>query len=54
VRTTLAGLERAVAEERIRPPSVWVVGDVVTLGTAPAAGSARVAAPPDDAEPADD
>src|SRR5919199_283313 len=31
VRTTLAGLERTVAEERIRPPSVWVVGDVVTL-----------------------
>jgi uroporphyrin-III C-methyltransferase/precorrin-2 dehydrogenase/sirohydrochlorin ferrochelatase len=54
VRTTLAGLARAVAEERIRPPSVWVVGDVVTLGTAPATGSARVAAPPDDAEPADD
>jgi siroheme synthase len=40
VRTTLAGLARTVAEEGIRPPAVWVVGDVVglTAGTpAPAA-----------------
>jgi uroporphyrin-III C-methyltransferase len=32
VRTTLAGLARTLAEEGIRPPAVWVVGDVVALG----------------------
>jgi uroporphyrin-III C-methyltransferase/precorrin-2 dehydrogenase/sirohydrochlorin ferrochelatase len=31
VRTTLADLPRTVAEESIRPPSVWVVGAVVGL-----------------------
>jgi uroporphyrin-III C-methyltransferase/precorrin-2 dehydrogenase/sirohydrochlorin ferrochelatase len=31
VRTTLADLPRTVTEETIRPPSVWVVGDVVSL-----------------------
>jgi len=31
VRTTLAGLAKTVAEEDIRPPAVWVVGDVVGL-----------------------
>jgi uroporphyrin-III C-methyltransferase/precorrin-2 dehydrogenase/sirohydrochlorin ferrochelatase len=32
VRTTLGGLAQTVAEERIRPPAVWVVGEVVGLG----------------------
>ncbi len=31
VRTTLAALPRAVADEGIRPPAVWVVGAVVGL-----------------------
>jgi uroporphyrin-III C-methyltransferase/precorrin-2 dehydrogenase/sirohydrochlorin ferrochelatase len=31
VRTTLADLARAVDAEAIRPPAVWVVGDVVGL-----------------------
>jgi uroporphyrin-III C-methyltransferase/precorrin-2 dehydrogenase/sirohydrochlorin ferrochelatase len=31
VRTTLADLPRAVDAETIRPPAVWVVGDVVGL-----------------------
>ncbi|MFD2091631.1 uroporphyrinogen-III C-methyltransferase [Blastococcus deserti] len=31
VRTTLAGLPRAVVDEGIRPPAVWVVGAVVGL-----------------------
>jgi uroporphyrin-III C-methyltransferase/precorrin-2 dehydrogenase/sirohydrochlorin ferrochelatase len=31
VRTTLEGLARTVAEEGIRPPAVWVVGEVVAL-----------------------
>jgi uroporphyrin-III C-methyltransferase/precorrin-2 dehydrogenase/sirohydrochlorin ferrochelatase len=31
VRTTLGGLARTVAEEGIRPPAVWVVGEVVAL-----------------------
>jgi uroporphyrin-III C-methyltransferase/precorrin-2 dehydrogenase/sirohydrochlorin ferrochelatase len=35
VRTTLAGLARTMTDEGIRPPAVWVVGDVVAL-TAPA------------------
>jgi uroporphyrin-III C-methyltransferase/precorrin-2 dehydrogenase/sirohydrochlorin ferrochelatase len=32
LRTTLTGLARTIAEERVRPPAVWVVGDVVALG----------------------
>ncbi len=32
VRTTLAGLARTLTEEGIRPPAVWVVGEVVSLG----------------------
>jgi uroporphyrin-III C-methyltransferase/precorrin-2 dehydrogenase/sirohydrochlorin ferrochelatase len=32
VRTTLAGLAQTLADEEIRPPAVWVVGDVVSLG----------------------
>ncbi|WP_281270340.1 uroporphyrinogen-III C-methyltransferase [Geodermatophilus normandii] len=32
VRTTLAGLARTLTEEGIRPPAVWVVGEVVALG----------------------
>ncbi|MGY1855202.1 uroporphyrinogen-III C-methyltransferase [Modestobacter sp. SYSU DS0290] len=36
VRTTLVGLGRAIADEGIRPPAVWVVGDVVGLGAPPA------------------
>jgi uroporphyrin-III C-methyltransferase len=31
VRTTLAGLGKTLAEEGIRPPAVWVVGEVVRL-----------------------
>jgi len=31
VRTTLADLPRTVAAEGIRPPAVWVVGEVVGL-----------------------
>ena len=31
VRTTLAGLARTMADEGIRPPAVWVVGQVVAL-----------------------
>jgi uroporphyrin-III C-methyltransferase/precorrin-2 dehydrogenase/sirohydrochlorin ferrochelatase len=31
VRTTLAGLGKSLAEEGIRPPAVWVVGEVVRL-----------------------
>ncbi len=31
VRTTLAGLARTLADEDIRPPAVWVVGEVVRL-----------------------
>jgi uroporphyrin-III C-methyltransferase/precorrin-2 dehydrogenase/sirohydrochlorin ferrochelatase len=34
VRTTLAALPRTLAEEDVRPPSVWVVGDVVGLDRA--------------------
>ena len=32
VRTTLAGLAATIVEEDVRPPAVWVVGDVVALG----------------------
>lgn len=31
LRTTLAGLARTMADEGVRPPAVWVVGDVVDL-----------------------
>ena len=31
VRTTLAGLGKTLADEGIRPPAVWVVGEVVRL-----------------------
>jgi uroporphyrin-III C-methyltransferase/precorrin-2 dehydrogenase/sirohydrochlorin ferrochelatase len=34
VRTTLAELPQAIADERIHPPAVWVVGDVVGLAVA--------------------
>jgi uroporphyrin-III C-methyltransferase/precorrin-2 dehydrogenase/sirohydrochlorin ferrochelatase len=34
VRTTLAGLGQALAEEGVRPPAVWVVGEVVALSAA--------------------
>ena len=44
VRTTLAGLAQAVADEGIRPPAVWVVGDVVGL----TAGAAVPAADDDE------
>ncbi|SDC42034.1 uroporphyrinogen-III C-methyltransferase [Geodermatophilus telluris] len=39
VRTTLTGLARALADEGVRPPAVWVVGEVVRLATEP--GPAR-------------
>ena len=32
LRTTLADLPRTLAENEVRPPSVWVVGEVVGLG----------------------
>ena len=49
VRTTLADLPRAVVDEDVRPPAVWVVGDVVALGAArdDAVHAAAVAAPPE-------
>ena len=34
VRTTLAGLAQTLADEDIRPPAVWVVGEVVRLTAA--------------------
>src|SRR3954449_1444534 len=47
VRTTLDGLAKTVADEGIRPPAVWVVGDVVGL----TAGARHVpAGTSDDAE----
>src|SRR5690242_18909871 len=50
VRTTLDGLAKAMAEEGVRPPAVWVVGDVVGLG----AGEQHApAGPADDAEDED-
>jgi uroporphyrin-III C-methyltransferase/precorrin-2 dehydrogenase/sirohydrochlorin ferrochelatase len=42
LRTTLAGLGRTIEEEDVRPPAVWVVGDVVAL----AADLAPPPAPP--------
>jgi siroheme synthase len=48
--STLADLDKTVAEEGIRPPAVWVVGDVVSL-----IGGARVPPAADrDPEPLDD
>jgi len=32
LRTTLAGLAQTITDEAVRPPAVWVVGDVVSLG----------------------
>jgi uroporphyrin-III C-methyltransferase/precorrin-2 dehydrogenase/sirohydrochlorin ferrochelatase len=32
LRTTLAGLGQTIADEGVRPPAVWVVGEVVSLG----------------------
>jgi uroporphyrin-III C-methyltransferase/precorrin-2 dehydrogenase/sirohydrochlorin ferrochelatase len=50
VRTTLDGLAKTMADEGIRPPAVWVVGDVVGL----TAGGRHVpAGTSDDAEDAD-
>ncbi|MGY1615241.1 uroporphyrinogen-III C-methyltransferase [Geodermatophilus sp. SYSU D00691] len=46
VRTTLDGLAKTMAEEGVRPPAVWVVGDVVAL-------PGRSLAPADDAEDED-
>jgi uroporphyrin-III C-methyltransferase len=43
VRTTLAALPQAVLDEDVRPPAVWVVGDVVGLARTreiPSAGAA--------------
>ena len=40
LRTTLADLPRTVDDEAVRPPAVWVVGDVVGL-RAPEAGVTR-------------
>ena len=48
VRTTLAELPRAMADEDIRPPAVWIVGQVVSLTTpqpAPTAKPNRPSAP---------
>jgi uroporphyrin-III C-methyltransferase / precorrin-2 dehydrogenase / sirohydrochlorin ferrochelatase len=39
LRTTLSGMAQAIADEGVRPPAVWVVGDVVSLGAR--AGVAR-------------
>nr|WP_275585593.1 uroporphyrinogen-III C-methyltransferase [Blastococcus saxobsidens] len=43
VRTTLADLGTTIAEQSVRPPAVWVVGEVVQLAAA-AARPARAAA----------
>ena len=55
VRTTLADLPAAMADEGIRPPAVWVVGDVVALAPAEAPDRAAPDAPSygDAAESAD-
>ena len=42
VRTTLAELPRAMADERIRPPAVWVVGEVAGLPAASLRNEFRV------------
>ena len=46
VRTTLAELPATLATADIRPPSVWVVGDVVSLAPGPAADPAEAADAP--------
>jgi uroporphyrin-III C-methyltransferase len=46
IRTTLAGLPATVAAEGVRPPAVWVVGEVVSLDQ-------PHEAPPDDGSDAD-
>jgi uroporphyrin-III C-methyltransferase / precorrin-2 dehydrogenase / sirohydrochlorin ferrochelatase len=49
VRTTLAGLAATMADEGIRPPAVWVVGDVVSLRSpAPVAVPEDAAPEPDE------
>ena len=42
VRTTLAELARVMADERIGPPAVWVVGDVVGLPSTSLRAACRV------------
>ncbi|MCA0144765.1 uroporphyrinogen-III C-methyltransferase [Blastococcus sp. LR1] len=39
VRTTLADLPHALADNAVRPPAVWVVGEVVSLGESSGASS---------------
>jgi uroporphyrin-III C-methyltransferase/precorrin-2 dehydrogenase/sirohydrochlorin ferrochelatase len=46
LRTTLAGLAQTLAEEGVRPPAVWVVGDVVGLGAPAAPGTGAPVADP--------
>jgi uroporphyrin-III C-methyltransferase/precorrin-2 dehydrogenase/sirohydrochlorin ferrochelatase len=41
IRSTLAGLEHTIAAENVRPPSVWVAGDVVALTAERPASPAR-------------
>jgi uroporphyrin-III C-methyltransferase len=48
VRTTLDRLAATIADEGIRPPAVWVVGEVVNLRTAAASVPADPAAEPGD------
>jgi len=43
LRTTLAGLGDTMAREDVRPPAVWVVGDVVDLAGAALAVGPRTA-----------
>jgi uroporphyrin-III C-methyltransferase/precorrin-2 dehydrogenase/sirohydrochlorin ferrochelatase len=43
LRTTLTGLPQAMAAADVRPPAVWVVGDVVGLTTLPGPVRERVA-----------
>jgi uroporphyrin-III C-methyltransferase/precorrin-2 dehydrogenase/sirohydrochlorin ferrochelatase len=44
IRTTLEALPRTISEEAVRPPAVFVIGDVVDLD------GRQVAADADDAE----
>jgi uroporphyrin-III C-methyltransferase/precorrin-2 dehydrogenase/sirohydrochlorin ferrochelatase len=50
VRTTLGGLAHTVAEEGIRPPAVWVVGEVVALSGRHAAARTGAADEREDVE----
>jgi uroporphyrin-III C-methyltransferase/precorrin-2 dehydrogenase/sirohydrochlorin ferrochelatase len=52
VRTTLARLADTIAGERIRPPAVWVAGDVVGLGGAGPALAAETEKAVDRPDPA--